>query len=154
MERDMKIKVGCLEESDTYFLFCSSIGPSSFHSSASFCIPHFSSLLRPSRAVVKASGYAARYVGVSAAAFDCLDASSDTLSPYCTATASLRQYILWYLLTPHGCGPLEEVAIGGMALKERGYLLELWNQVSVFYWQLPLSVDCVIKKHRHADRPF
>src|SRR5882672_8059695 len=87
-------------------------------------------------------------------AFDCLDASSDTLSPYFTATASLRQYIMWYLLTPRGCGPLEEVAIGGMALTERGDLLELWNQVSVFYWQLPLSVDCVIKKHRHADRPF
>src|SRR5882724_1846045 len=35
---EMKIKGGCLEEGDTYLLFCSSGGPSSFHSSASFCI--------------------------------------------------------------------------------------------------------------------
>src|SRR5882724_7029034 len=41
MERDMKIKVGCVKESDTYFLFCSEGGPSSFHSSARVCIPHF-----------------------------------------------------------------------------------------------------------------
>ena len=60
----MKIQVGCVKEGDTYFLFFSSGGPSSFHSSASICIPHFSSLLRPSRGMVKASGYAARYAGV------------------------------------------------------------------------------------------
>src|SRR5467141_743135 len=100
MERDMKIKVGCLEESDTYFLFCSSGGPSSFHSSASFCIPRFSSLLRPSTVVVKASGYVARYAGVPGAAFDCLDASLDTLSAYCTLTASLRQYIYLVVFVP------------------------------------------------------
>src|SRR5882724_2224180 len=87
MERDTKIQVGCVKEGDTYFLFCSSGGPSSFHLSASVSIPHFSSLLRPSRAVVKASGYAARYASVPSAAFD---ASLDTLSPYCAATASLR----------------------------------------------------------------
>src|SRR5882724_5023970 len=132
-------------EGDTYFLFCSEGGPSSFHSSARVCIPRFSSLLRPSRAVVKASGYAARYAGVPGAAFDCLDASSDTLSPCCMATASLRQYILWYLWLPHGCGPLEELALGWMALTERGDLLELWNHVSVFYWQLALSAECVKK---------
>jgi len=40
-----------------------------------------------------------------------------------------------------------------MALTERGDLLELWNHVSVFYWQLELSAECV-KQHRHADRPF
>ena len=39
--------------------------------------------------------------------------------------------------------PLEEVAVGGMALTERGDLLELWNHVRVFYWQLPLSGECV-----------
>jgi len=32
-------------------------------------------------------------------------------------------------------------------------LFELWNQVSVFYWQLNLSVECV-NKHQDADRPF
>src|SRR5882724_13150021 len=133
MERDMKIQVGCVKEGDTYFLFCSEGGPSSFHSSASICIPRFSSLLRPSRAVVKALEYAARYTSVPSAAFDCLDASLDTLSPYCTATVSLRQYILWYLWHPCGCGALEEFAVGGMALRERGVLFELWNQVSVFY---------------------
>src|SRR5882724_6046706 len=153
MERDMKIQVGCVKEGDTYFLFCSEGGPSSFHSSASICIPHFSSLLRPSRAVVKASGYAARYAGVPGAAFDCLDASSDTLSPYCTATASLRRYILCYLWHPRGCGTLEEFAVGGMALTEQGDLFEFWNQVSVFYGQLNLSVECV-NKYRDADRPF
>src|SRR5882724_4228548 len=81
---------GVCGEGDTYFLFCSEGGPSSFHSSARVCIPCFSPLLRPSRAVVKASGYAARYAGVPSAAFHCLDASLDTLSPYFTATASLR----------------------------------------------------------------
>src|SRR5882672_1342165 len=111
-----------------------------FHSSASFCIPCFSSLLRPSRAVVKASGYAARYAGVPSAAFDCLDASLDTLSAYCTLTVSFRQYILWYLCPPCGCWTLEELAMGWMALTERGGLLELWIHVSVFYWQWPLSV--------------
>src|SRR5882724_13337284 len=30
-----------------------------------------------------------------------------------------------------------------MALTERGNLLELWNHVSVFYWQLALSAECV-----------
>src|SRR5882724_4325216 len=153
MERDMRNQVGCVKEGDTYFLFCSEGGPSSFHSSARVCIPRFSYLLRPSRAVVKALGYAARYAGVPSAAFDCLDASSDTLPPYCTATASLRQYILWYLWCPCGCGALEEFAVGGMALTEQGDLFELWNQVSVFYWQLNLSVECV-NKHRDADRPF
>ena len=57
--------------------------------------------------MVKALGYAARYTGVPSAAFDCLYASLDTLSPYCTATASLRRYILWYLWCPHGCGTIE-----------------------------------------------
>src|SRR5882724_3015956 len=118
MERDMKIQVGCVKEGDAYFLFCSSGGSSSFHSSASICIPHLSSLLRPSRAVVKSSGYAVRYAGVPSAAFDCLDPSLDTLSPYCTASVSFRQYILWYLWHPHGCGTLEEFAVGGMALTE------------------------------------
>jgi len=93
--------------------------------------------------VVKAWGYAARNAGVPGAALDWLDASLDTLSPYLTATASLRRYILWYVWPPHGCGPLEEIAVGGMALTERGVLLELWNHVRVFYWQLPLSGDCV-----------
>src|SRR5882724_6282824 len=131
MERDMKIQVGCVKEGDTYFLFCSEGGPSSFHLSARVCIPRFSSLLRPSRALDKASGYASRYAGVPGAAFDSLDGSSDTLSPYCTATASLRQYILWYLWHPCGCGALEAFAVGGMALRERGVLFELWNH-SVF----------------------
>jgi len=72
MDRDEDQSEPVWKNGDTYFLFCSSGGPSSFHSSASFCIPRFSSLLRPSRVVVKASGYAARYVGVPAAAFDCL----------------------------------------------------------------------------------
>src|SRR5467141_92936 len=93
MERDMKIKVGCLEESDTYFLFCSSGGPSSFHSSASFCIPCFSSLLRPSTVVVKASGYVARYAGVPGAVFDCLDASLDTICILHTDCVSQMIYI-------------------------------------------------------------
>ena len=45
---------------------------------------------RPSKVIVRASGYAARYAGVPSAAFDCLDASLDTLSPYCMVMASLR----------------------------------------------------------------
>src|SRR5882724_10683541 len=103
MERDMKIQVGCVKEGDTYFLFCSEGGPSSFHSSARVCIPRFSSLLRPSRAVVKASGYAARYAGVPSAVFDCLDASSDTLSPYCTATVSQMIYLVVFVVSMWLC---------------------------------------------------
>ena len=68
--------------------------------------------------MVKASGYAARYAGVPGAAFDCLDASLDTLSPYSTVTASLKRYTLWYLWPPCGCVPLEEFALGWTALTE------------------------------------
>src|SRR5882724_10034794 len=41
MERDMMIQVAFVKEGDTYFLFCSSGGPSSFHSSASVAFPAF-----------------------------------------------------------------------------------------------------------------
>src|SRR5882724_6167041 len=78
----------------------------------------FSSLLRASRVVVKALRYAVGNASVQGAALDWLDSSLDTLSPYLTATASLRQYILWYVWPPCGCGALEEVAVGGMALTE------------------------------------
>jgi len=89
----MKIQAGCLEEGDTYFLFSSSGGPSSFHSSAQ--VLHFPLFLLAQ--AFKGCGQSLRVCGQICSVpvcIDCLNASLDTLCPCCMATASLRRYIL------------------------------------------------------------
>jgi len=95
-------------------LFCSSqLGLPSFHSCCQLLhLPPFL-LAEAFKGCGQSLRYAARYAGVPAAAFDCLDSSLETLSPYCTVTASLRQYILWYFVDSTWLWALEEVAIGG-----------------------------------------
>jgi len=103
--REIKIKAGCLGEGDTYFLFCSSGGPSSFHSSATFL---------KFQLFLLAQGFkgCGQSLGVCSQKMQCarywhwtgLMPVWTPLSPYLTATASLRRYILWYVWPPRGCG--------------------------------------------------
>jgi len=98
----------------------------SFHSSAASASPLFL-LLRPSRAVVKPQGMLPDML-VPGAAFDCLDASSDTLLHISHDCISQTIYLV--VLVDSTAGPWKIHC--GMALTERG---DCWSveQSQCFY---------------------
>jgi len=133
---------------DTYFLFCSSGGlPHSIHLPA-VEIPAFppcSGL----QGCGQSLGYAARNAGLPVLHWTGWCQFGTPIS-YWTATASLRWYsvVVW---PPHGCGPLEEVAVVG-CLDEPGDLLNCGTMSGLSIGNCPVRWMC--KTNTGMQRPF